>query len=322
MLSSKLPLEVQVGIRDHWDKADAPVQAARSAVRELLGIDVVIEIVWEFLIINLGDDYPNKSAFVPSIAKGVQIFLDVLREILDSEISTEWTDTLLERATSGLRIFIDISKKKEPAVFWSTKRIGFEVYLPKGAITSPIEIQSLFKVGLLDCFNDPQASPDEWANLSMDAVDDNSVATASHQSFDLLPDISVLPRPDDLLLKPPYHLAVYGGGNALVEVQCSHSPTLQLLAGYLKRWCKVNHQDTRHPPAVEVKLHQSSFGVGLTYDRLTLSVEGRNPNFLVSPMVVLSFVEGVLGYKSVSVDGTSWIFRRDVEFRSAALASR
>ncbi|KAI0118071.1 hypothetical protein F4776DRAFT_672958 [Hypoxylon sp. NC0597] len=309
------PLNVLVGIRDHWDRADAPVQTARSAVSELLGIDVSIEIAWDLLILNLDDGYPDRSIFVPSVAKGVQTFLEVLREILDSEISTEWTDTLLERAGGSLRLFIDVSKKKEPVVFWSATRVGLDVNLPKGGMQSPIEMQSLFKVRLLDCFNDPQASLDEWANLSIDTIGENSAATAPHQPFDVLPDIRVLPRPDELLLKPPYHLAVYGGGNAIVEVQCSHSPTLQLLAGYLKRWCKVNHQNINHPPAVEVNLHLSSFGVGLTYDRLTLSVEDRNPNFLVSPMIVLSFVEGVLGYKSVSVDGTSWIFRKDVEFR-------
>ncbi|KAI0836184.1 hypothetical protein F5Y06DRAFT_274413 [Hypoxylon sp. FL0890] len=315
MSISRLPLEVQVGIRDHWDRADAPVQIARSAVRELLGIDVVIEIAWDLLILDLDEDYSDKSIFVFSIAKQVQTFLDVLRDILDSEISTEWTHTLLERASGGLRLFIGTSKKKEPSIFWSTKRVGFDVNLPKGMMPSPIEMQPLFKVRLLDCFDDPQAPLDEWANLCMDTIDDNSVATAPCQSLDVLPDISILPRPDDLLLKPPYHLAVYGGGNLIVEVQCSHSPTLELLADYLEKWCKVNHQDVRHPPAVEIKLHQSSFGIGLTYDRLTLSVEGRNPNFLVSPMIVLSFVEGVLGYKSVSVDGTAWIFRRDVGLR-------
>ncbi|OTA65825.1 hypothetical protein K449DRAFT_410832 [Hypoxylon sp. EC38] len=315
MSSSRLPLGVRVGIRDHWDKADAPVQTVRSAVSELLGIDVTIDIAWDLLILNLDDDYPDKSAFVPSIAKGVQTFLDVLREILDSEISNEWTNTLLERAGGSLRLFIDISKKKEPSVSWSTTRVGFDVNLPKGMMPSLIEMQSIFKLGLLDCFDDPQTSLDEWANLSLDAIGENRAATESHQHFDVLPDISVLPRPDDLLLKPPYHLVIYGGGDTSVEAQCSHSPTLQLLADYLKRWCKLNHQNIKHPPAVEVNLHQSSFGVGPTYDRLTLSLNFPSSGFMVSPMIVLSFVEGVLGYKNVSVNGTSWVFRKDVEFR-------
>ena len=71
------------------------------------------------------------------------------------------------------------------------------------------------------------------------------------------------------------------------------------------------------PPAVEVELHQSSFGFGLMYDRLTLTAKDRSPQFLVSPMIVLPFVEGVLGYKSVSVNGSSWVFRRDIELRKS-----
>lgn len=65
-------------------------------------------------------------------------------------------------------------------------------------------------------------------------------------------------------------------------------------------------------------LHQSAFGLGIMYDRLTLSSEGRYAVQAVSPTIVLALVEGVLGYRGVSQqqDGaSSWAFRRDVEFR-------
>ncbi|KAI2779371.1 hypothetical protein F4815DRAFT_446406 [Daldinia loculata] len=315
MASSKLPLKVRVGIRDHWDNVDAPLQATRSALKETLGIDVILEINWDIVFSHLSADYPDKSTFVPSIAAGVQAFLDGLREILDADLNPEWTDTLLENANGCLRLLIGVSKKEEPTVLWSTKSVGFQVNLPKGTMPSAIQMQSSFKIQLVDCFDDLQPSFDDWADISTEATRERPAIADEHQSFDILPNISLLPCPDDLLLKPPYHLTVYGGGKTTVEVQCSHSPTLELLAEYLKKWCKVNHQDTRHPPAVEVELHQSSFGFGLTYDRLTMSVQNRNSHFLVSPMIVLPFVESVLGYKSISVDGSSWIFRRDIELR-------
>lgn len=59
-----------------------------------------------------------------------------------------------------------------------------------------------------------------------------------------LPDAMTLPSPNELLLKPPYHLIVHVGQRE-VEIQGSHSPSLVLLSEYLKRWCRVNHHDTR-----------------------------------------------------------------------------
>ncbi|KAI0098423.1 hypothetical protein F4814DRAFT_121547 [Daldinia grandis] len=315
MASSKLPLKVRVGIRDHWDSVDAPLQVARSALKEILGIDIIFEINWDIIFSYLSAEYSDNSTLVPSVAASVQAFLDGLREILDADLNPEWADTLLENANGCLRLFIGVSKKEESTVLWSTKSVGFQVNLHKGPMPSTTQMQSSFKTQLVKCFDDPQPSLDDWADISTEITREHPAIADEHQSFDILPNISVLPCPDDLFLKPPYYLTVYGGGKTTVEVQCSHSPTLELLAEYLKKWCKVNHQDTRRPPAVEVELHQSSFGFGLTYDRLTMSVQSRNPQFLVSPMSVLPFVEGVLGYKSVSVDGSSWVFRRDTELR-------
>lgn len=118
---------------------------------------------------------------------------------------------------------------------------------------SAIQMQSSFKIQLVDCFDDPQPSFDDWADISTEATRERPAIADEHKSFDILPNISLLPCPDDLLLKPPYHLTVYGGGKTTVEVQCSHSPTLELLAEYLKKWCKVNHQDTRHVSASSQK---------------------------------------------------------------------
>ncbi|KAI1097863.1 hypothetical protein F4804DRAFT_351053 [Jackrogersella minutella] len=312
MSSQKLPLRVRQCIREHWDDVNAPVQAALSALKQILGIDVVIEIFWDYLITELQDDYPDRSTLVPSIAAGVRAFIDGLEEILDSEVDPEWADTLDERADGCLTVFIGISKELE--VSWSSREGRLNVNLPRGKILSSTELQPLFKNKLLHCFDDHQLPPDDWEDLSVD-VDQKPAVTASRQFSDVLPGIAVIPRPDQLLLKPSYHLTVYGGSKTKVEVQCSHSPTLELLADYLKKWCKSDFQDTRRPLVVDITLHQSPFSFGLMYDRLTMSVEDRNSRFLVSPMIVLSFVEGVLGYKSVSVDGSSWVFRRDVELR-------
>lgn len=53
-----------------------------------------------------------------------------------------------------------------------------------------------------------------------------------------MPSVTSLPPPDKLLLRPPYHMIVYGGHE--VRVQCSHGPSLEFLASYLKKWCRAN----------------------------------------------------------------------------------
>ncbi|KAI1804651.1 hypothetical protein F4811DRAFT_519304 [Daldinia bambusicola] len=317
MASPSLPLKVRVGIRDHWDNTDAPLQVARSALKEILGIDVISEIDWDIVLPHLNSDYPDKSTFVPFVATVVRAFFDGLREILEADLSPEWTNTLLENAKGCLRVSVGVGDKEDPAVSWSTKNQGFRINLPKGTIVSLAKMQSSFKTQLSNCFDEHQPSLDDWADVSIEATNKRSATIEESRPFDILPDISILPRPDDLLLKPPYHLTVYGGGNTTVEVQCSHSPTLELLAEYLKKWCKVNYQHVGHPPAIKVELHQSSFGFGLMYDRLVMTAGDRTPQFLVTPMIVLPLVEDVLGYKSVSVDGSSWVFRRDIGLRKS-----
>jgi hypothetical protein len=62
-------------------------------------------------------------------------------------------------------------------------------------------------------------------------------------------------------------------------------------------------------------LQQSAFGLGVLYEGLAVFSEGRFGGVeVISPTTLLALVEGVLGYKPVSVDGTSWTYRRDVEF--------
>ncbi len=55
----------------------------------------------------------------------------------------------------------------------------------------------------------------------------------------------------------------------------------------------------------------------MMYDRLTLTTEENRyvKQFGVNPCIVLSLVEGILGYEKVSVHSGHWTYRRDSEFR-------
>lgn len=68
---------------------------------------------------------------------------------------------------------------------------------------------------------------------------------------------------------------------------------------------------------MQVRLHQSSFGLGEMFDRLVLTTEHiRYTNdFRVTIPMVITLVEGVLGYEPVATQG-GWSFRRDTEFKT------
>ncbi len=66
---------------------------------------------------------------------------------------------------------------------------------------------------------------------------------------------------------------------------------------------------------MDIKLHESLFGLGLLHDTLTLeAARGRE----VSAMLVLVFVENVLGYSPTALSGSAgsvWEFKRLNRFR-------
>jgi hypothetical protein len=72
--------------------------------------------------------------------------------------------------------------------------------------------------------------------------------------------------------------------------------------------------DSIQPPIVEIKLHESAFGLGLLHDTLTLETERFRE---VSAMAVLVFVERVLGYTALPSSGSAgsvWEFKRTKAF--------
>jgi hypothetical protein len=80
---------------------------------------------------------------------------------------------------------------------------------------------------------------------------------------DALPDISELQRPEELFKNPPYHLIVHHTSYGKeISVQCSHQPSLDLMAEYFKRWVKRNHSQTTKPPAADITMMESCFGLG------------------------------------------------------------
>jgi hypothetical protein len=72
----------------------------------------------------------------------------------------------------------------------------------------------------------------------------------------------------------------------------------------------------RQPPAASIIMRESCFGLGLMYDRLEFVIDGYDHKHGLSPALMLTFVESVLGYRMTYNDASSWTFRRDTAFKS------
>ncbi|KAK3901011.1 hypothetical protein C8A05DRAFT_35319 [Staphylotrichum tortipilum] len=337
-----VPLKAQLAIRDHWTAPSSPVQTSLQSLCTLLGHTVIANPEWPLLVADLDAFYPDKANLVAIVAGCVQAWAKSMTELLEDPAHEAWADKLLEKVPVRLQLFVEVAGGKDPkgGTSWSEARDGFVVALPRRQVVQPAELFPLFRGGLLGCFEEAgrvvplmerkaAAAADDWAGVEVDTTTgkaevtepppravDYAAASAARPRVEFLPVVASLPRPDELFLQPPYHLSL-SHGHQHIEVQCSHSPTLQLLADYLKRWCRVNHTDTRNPPAVQVKLHQSAFGLGEMFDRLTLSTEDTRytTQFTVTSPMIVALIEGVLGYELVSKQG-GWNFRRDTAFKT------
>lgn len=322
-----IPLKAQIGIRDVWKKEDGALQTAIRKLEEILGHEVDAEPEWHLLIAELDSYYPDKLDLVASVTGCVLVWVKSMIELLDDSEHEAWGEQLLEKVPSRLRIFIAVADSDKAATLWSEQRRGFVVSLPKKQAfqLQPTELFPIFRGNLLTCFDtdkkqtelpvrDAQAitTPgDDWAEVEV-----NVDASKPRAKVEFLPDAASLPRPDQLFLRPPYYLTMTASTKR-IELHCSHSPTLQFLSEYLQRWCRVNRHDTTNPPAVQIMLHQSAFGLGEMFNSLVLSTEHtRYTNeFQVTAPMVAALIEGVLGYELLPALG-GWSFRRDVEFKT------
>ncbi|KAF4994106.1 hypothetical protein FGRMN_6021 [Fusarium graminum] len=255
-------------------------------------------------------------------------------------IRDNWTnsDSPAQKSVAKLKVVLGLEIHCEPEWpilvselenVWEDKnaKLGFVLYVPKVIVYHPVQFSELFKEQLLDVFEKKQSSKptplfsttgDEWADVA-DEPEQQSIRlpTAMHKpTFDYLPDPSTMPKPGSLLQNAPYHLFVYASGKNKIEIECSHSQTLEVLAEYLRKWTRINPNITNKPPAVEIGLNHANCGFGLESDRLTLFCESRyGSGFTISATMVLNLVEGVFGYERVYGDSSSWHYRRDTPFK-------
>jgi hypothetical protein len=135
---------------------------------------------------------------------------------------------------------------------WQADKLVFVISLPKADPLPANTVLAGFSSDFLSLFTaSPQAptaiatapedadDPEAWADVSLPEV--HTIAPsrpAVDIGEDALPDLATIPRPEELLKKPPYWLVVRQEGRVRVVVQGSHTPSLSCLEAYLKRWCR------------------------------------------------------------------------------------
>ncbi|KAL2180636.1 uncharacterized protein P884DRAFT_282919 [Thermothelomyces heterothallicus CBS 202.75] len=166
---------------------------------------------------------------------------------------------------------------------WSEQRCGFVLRRPKKQVSRPAELRRVFRGQLLRCFDGVKVDPETGKAEVLESPPPSARAPRPRTRPRFMPDVASLPRPDLALPAAP----------------------LEFIAAYLNRWCRVNHADTRTPPAVQVTLHQSASGLGEMFDRLALS----------TAQTKYTDQFRTLECELISTHG-GWIFRRDAEFKT------
>ncbi|PKS07128.1 hypothetical protein jhhlp_005728 [Lomentospora prolificans] len=343
-LTPSSPLKVKVAVRDHWENKEASVHESIAKLKDIVGYDVSINLEWPLLLAALGNHYRDKVNFVPAVTGCIKAWCEATVQLLDDESNEQWTETVLENlkeAGSRLRLIVEVAKSEDASTSWNSEQQAFVISLPNTQVTNPLANIPTFQAHLLSAFNEGKhntctvpvsdaitAPGEDWAAIEIEPVlksfpEPGPSSTSAprtrrpNPNVEYFPDINSLPRPDELLLKPPYHLIITARSLSEIEVQCSHSPTLKFLDTYLGKWCRTNHQLTNKPPAVETSLHQCAYGLGTWHDRLTLYAENRyGGGHFITPTIILAIVEGQLGYELTYQESSRWVFRKDTPFRN------
>ncbi|KAI9855481.1 MAG: hypothetical protein M1824_006077 [Vezdaea acicularis] len=343
----QLPTKIRVDIRDHYDPADSAVQKAITALTNIVGYPVSIELEWAMLWAELEQLYPDKATFVPTVAGVLQSWCNALSTRLLDDRFPKWTEELLDKLSPSrqIKVYVQVSNTPRPSTTWETKTSSFTLNLPKSSTTSPARAISGFETDLETIFAPKTvtfagttssihslAQDDEWADIGVSSsgsgigasdtaphstsVAEGSTTAPAPPKLDVLPTLSTLPRPDILFRdSPPYLLHITSSGAQNLTIWGSHQPSLELLAEYFQKWARMNPNDVRKNPRLSVTLAESHFGLGSSRDCVRIAADDRSAWIEVNPAAICAFVEAVLGYRQTFASGASWEYRRDVGFR-------
>ncbi|KAH8593829.1 hypothetical protein B0O99DRAFT_688267 [Bisporella sp. PMI_857] len=325
-----LPVRLRQNIRDLIDSPTSSFAQKTAALKETLGYHIVLDTEWPMLWETLKPYYSDPSSFIPSVTNILIAWCDAFSAWLENSNNEEDVENILEILSSFQMVKIVIensSKSSRPSTCWDTKRGAFVIDFPKSEAVSRSTAQAGFSGDLLNLFKpSSEAStsnravavedPDAWAELTLDSPDVNPARSKKDTApiSTSLPDISTIERPEELTKRSPYWLMIRQESRYRIVVEGTHGPSLTLIEGYLKKWCRGNIHRVDRPPIVQISLQESVFGLGLMHDALVIEAErGRELNVTL----LLPLVETVLEYVPVGngYENGQWTFKRLAAFR-------
>jgi hypothetical protein len=220
--------------------------------------------------------YQDPGTFVPSVTAVVVAWCDAFGAWLERDENEESVDKLLDylktvgRLELILNVWYDIAlsgfrsrvrswriqtsnEGVQTRTTFDQKKRSFEIVLPSSKSIQTSGLEAKFVSDLLQLFNgvpktaskiSAVAEDPEWADVSMHspiiphAPESQLRIHSGDEVPDSLPDIASIPRPEELIKKPPYWLIVRQERKDLVHIEGSHGPSMAVLEAYLKKWCR------------------------------------------------------------------------------------
>ncbi|PPQ70402.1 hypothetical protein CVT24_013140 [Panaeolus cyanescens] len=287
---------------------------------------------------------------VSRISEYAELFYETLSQLVDSrDLDDKWIKSLLGALGTGAeacRLTLDIADIEGPRPYlsWVPGDGGFWMSIPRSPPAPKSVVVTGFQDDLLapNFFYEEDEIPDhhtpvqsgerKWVKTDIaDGKGDPSGLEGSASVPDIsrmhvssqperggatkrhLPAVKSLNRPLSLFKETaPYVMIVETTTSPLV-VECSHQPSLELLADYLKTWGRQNPSDSLKRSFLKVELHESLFFAGLV-DELTVEpfYSTANQKRPINPTIILAFIEGVLGFRETHTTGKRWVYKMDV----------
>lgn len=327
MIMAKVPLKIRMDLRDLWDKEDCQAQKSISALKTLLGLPINVQLEPSILWNELQKYFPDQNTFVPSITAVVKAWVDCLADRLADDANAAWTEQLLDyvnETTRTLKARVESRPGSQVRTELAKSGAAFIIGIPEspppyrnvfGFFMSELEKLFTQSSNQASSAQAQGAEDEDWANVTLPSRIRRQTIDMASTVMPSLPEIS---RPESLFAaQTPYHLIVRVIHNGMV-VQGSHQGSLELLAGYLQKYTRDVENISVKLPVLKAELQASHLGYGALFDSLTITPgDSRSAWPNINPILILSFVESVLGYSSVASGSSEsqWYFKRDVEFK-------
>jgi hypothetical protein len=102
-----------------------------------------------------------------------------------------------------------------------------------------------------------------------------------------------------------------------ITIHANHYKSLQLIHGYFEKYTSVKTLDIKQPPFVKFVFKGDHFLSRKACETLIIQPQDSKWQWVkISPILIMTFVESVLGYKQTWQDSNSWSYRRDRPFAS------